>query len=268
MLGADPAPAAGRRETAVLVQPGAEPFFYPAGETGCLLLHGLSSSPVTLREMGAYLAGRQVTVAAPLLAGHGTSPADLRTKTWHDWVASADAGLAQLRAHGCRCIYLAGLSLGGAIALYLAERDPDAYAGIVVMSAPIWIPPLLQMPLRAASDMLPYFTKRFSDIADPVARAGHLTYQQLPLTAAATLIDLLAHVRVDLRRITIPALVVYARHDHLVHPMNAMQIYGGIGSHEKRLCVLHRGYHIMTVDYDKARVFTLAGDFICGSPAC
>src|SRR5438046_9958428 len=106
-------PDAGTRQRATqpLVQPGAEPFFYPGGETGCLLLHGLSPSPFTLRELGGYLAGQGITVAAPLLAGHGTSPEDLRTKTWPDWVVSAHAGLGPLRAHGCQRIFLAGLSL-------------------------------------------------------------------------------------------------------------------------------------------------------------
>ncbi len=251
-----------RPTTRPLVLPGAEPFFYPRGTTGCLLLHGLSSSPFTLREMGAALAAQDITVAAPLLAGHGTSPEDLRTKTWQDWVASAETGLHELHAHGCTRIFLAGLSLGGALSLYLAERTPDAFAGVITMSAPIWIPPLLSVPLQAVSGSLPYLGKRFSDIADPAARARQLTYQQLPLTAAAALIDLLARVQADLPRITAPALIIYSRHDHLVRPMNAMWIYSRIASRDKQLRVLHRSYHIVTVDYDKEQVFALAADFI------
>jgi len=252
----------GGRATGYLVQPGAEPFFYPGGETGCLLLHGLSSSPFTMREIGARLAADGVTVAAPLLAGHGTAPEDLRGKQWPDWVASAEAGLAQLEAHGCRRIFLAGLSLGGAIALYLAGRDPERYAGLIVMSAPVWLPPILQAPITAFSGVAPYLRKGFSDIADPVARAEQLTYERVPLTAGATLIEMLTHVRAGLPRITIPTLIIYARRDHLVHPMNSMYIYSHISARDKRLCVLHRGFHIVTVDHDKARVFSLVAEFI------
>jgi len=253
---------AGGRPTRYLIQPGAEPFFYPAGETGCLLLHGLSSSPFTMREMGAYLAELGVTVAAPLLAGHGTAPEDLRTKTWPDWVASAEAGLTPLRAHGCRRLYLAGLSLGGALSLYLAGRDPAAYAGLIVMSAPVWVPPLLRAPLAAVSGPLPYLRKGFTDIADPAARVRQLSYERVPLAAGMTLIDLLGQVRATLGRITMPALVIYARHDHLVHPMNAMYIYSHLASRDKRLLVLHRSFHIVTVDHDKDRVFAAAGEFL------
>jgi len=257
-----PAPIPRDRSTRQLVLEGAESFFYAAGPTGCLLLHGFTSSPFTMREMGAHLAASGVTVCAPLLAGHGTSPEDLRTKTWQDWVASADEGLAQLRAYGCKRIYLAGLSLGGALTLYLAARDPDAYAGMVVMSAPVWIPAMLRLPLTAVSDAVPYFNKRFSDIAEPGARVRHLTYSRIPLAAAATLIDLLAQMRPALGRITIPALIIYARHDHLVHPVNSMHIYSHIASRDKRLVVLHRGFHIVTVDRDKDRVFQLAAEFM------
>ncbi|HUS13865.1 MAG TPA: alpha/beta fold hydrolase [Chloroflexia bacterium] len=262
---ADPAPP--ERTTRHLVQPGAEPFFFPGGPAGCLLLHGLSSSPYVVRELGVHLHAAGVTVAAPLLAGHGTTPEDLRTKTWADWVASAEAGLAQLQAHGCRRVVLAGLSLGGAISLFLAARDPDAYAGLITMSAPVWIPPLLQAPLEALGGPMPYFRTGFTDIADPAADARQLTYDRVPLATGVTLIDLLAHVRAGLPRVTTPALIIYARRDHLVHPMNSMHIYSTIASAHKRLAVLHRGAHTVTVDYDKARVFHLATEFVAKLPS-
>ena len=44
--------------------------------------------------------------------------------------------------------------------------------------------------------------------------------------------------------------------------MNSMYIYSHISARDKRLCVLHRGFHIVTVDHDKARVFSLVAEFI------
>src|SRR4051812_26008702 len=79
------------------VQPGAEAFFLPGGPTGVLLTHGFTSSPAEVRPLGIYLAEQGYTVYGPLLAGHGTAPEDLRTTTWQQWVASAEAGLAELR---------------------------------------------------------------------------------------------------------------------------------------------------------------------------
>ena len=64
------------------IMPGAEPFLYEAGETGCLLVHGFTSSPSEMRGLGRYLADRGITANAGLLPGHGTSPADLQGVTW------------------------------------------------------------------------------------------------------------------------------------------------------------------------------------------
>jgi carboxylesterase len=242
--------------------PGADPFFLPGGPVGCLLLHGLSSSPASVRAMGTHLAHHGITVAGPLLAGHGTTPEQLRTTSWHDWVASADEGLAALRAHGCRKLFLAGHSLGGAISLYLAERDPAAYAGLVLMSAPIWIPPLLRMPLDAMDEMLPFLRKGFSDIADPAARDADLNYDRMPLTTSLTLIDLLTEVRAGLNRVTMPTLILYSRRDHIVPSLSSMHIYSHIPARHKRMVVLHRSFHGLPVDYDKERVWHLTTTFI------
>ncbi|MDQ2806787.1 MAG: alpha/beta fold hydrolase [Chloroflexota bacterium] len=259
-------PLPARPATRPLLMPGTEPFFLPGGATGCLLLHGLSSSPATMRDMGVALAAQGLTVAAPLLAGHGTTPEQLRGKTWPDWLASADAGLAALRAHGCRRLFIAGHSLGGALTLALAARDPLAYAGIILMSAVIWIPPLLRVPLGWVGESLPYLRKGFSDIADPAARARDLTYDRVPVTTALTLIDLLAQVRAGLPRVAAPTLILYARRDHIVPSMNSMYIYSHIAAHEKRLAVLHRSFHGITVDYDREQVWAATAAFIQAHP--
>jgi len=60
------------------------PFFFEGGPTGCLLIHGFSSSPPEMRLMGEYLAGKGLTVLGVRLAGHGTSPEDMATTAWRD----------------------------------------------------------------------------------------------------------------------------------------------------------------------------------------
>jgi carboxylesterase len=93
--------------------PGAEPFLYKAGEVGCLMLHGFTSTPFEMRGLGQYLAERGITAGAPLLAGHGTVPEDLQDTTWRDWYESVETALDIMLAQ-CKRVFLAGLSLGGA----------------------------------------------------------------------------------------------------------------------------------------------------------
>ena len=61
-------------------------FFLSGSRTGCLLLHGFTSTPAELRPLGEALHRAGYTVHAPLLPGHGTSPEDLLHITYCDWI--------------------------------------------------------------------------------------------------------------------------------------------------------------------------------------
>jgi carboxylesterase len=241
--------------------PGAEPFLYEAGEVGCLFVHGFTSSAHEMRDAALYLAGRGITAGACLLAGHGTAPEDLQGTTWHDWYASLSSALDVMLAR-CKRVYLAGLSLGGALTLYAASQRPGDLAGIIVMSAPVYLPSGVASLLRGIQKPLPFITKPYRDIEDPVARSGHVGYMKSPLDATASLVDFLSQVRAGLPGITVPALVIYSRHDHVVPSISSHHIYSQLGSHDKSMLALHRGYHIITVDYDKQKVFAAIHDFI------
>lgn len=245
-------PLAGKGETYPLIS-GAEPFLYEAGPVGCLLLHGFTATPYEMRGLARYLADRGITAGGSLLAGHGTSPEDLLTRTWHDWYSSVNEALDTMLAR-CERVYLAGLSLGGALTLYTAAHRGKDLAGIITMGAPIYIPPGLGMLLKGVQVQMPYLNKPYRDIEDPEAHINHISYSRSPSTATASLIDFVAQVRGVLPQITVPALVIYSRHDHVVPSVNSHHIYSRLGSRDKRLLALHRGFHIMTIDYDKEKV--------------
>ncbi len=248
-------------DTRYPIMPGAEPFLYKAGDVGCLLVHGFTSTPFEMQSLGRYLAERGITAGAVLLAGHGTAPEDLQGKSWHDWHASVNEALDIMLAQ-CKRVYLAGLSLGGALTLYTAARRGDDLAGIISMSAPIYLPSGLGFMLNQLKGYVPYLNKPFRDIEDPDARARHIGYPYSPSDATASLIDFLGPVRAALPQIKAPALIIYARHDHVVPSVSSHHIYARIGSKDKRMLALHRGYHIVTVDTDCEKVHAAIYSFI------
>jgi len=67
------------------------------GDTGALLIHGYLATPEEMRGLAEHLANDGLMVHAPLVAGHGTSLADLLQTTWQDWYASVEAALAGLQ---------------------------------------------------------------------------------------------------------------------------------------------------------------------------
>ena len=243
------------------IMPGAEPFLYEAGEIGCLLVHGFTSTPFEMRGLGRYLAERGITVSAPLLPGHGTSPADLQGVAWSEWHASVNAQLDEMLAM-CRRVYLVGLSLGGALSLYVAAQRGNEIAGVVAMSSPIFLPRPLGFVLNRMRRRMPYLEKRFRDIQDSAARANHVNYMSAPVDAIASLVEFLRPVRLSLPMVKVPALIIRARRDHVVPPASSRYIYRRLGSPDKRLLTLDKGFHIVTVDTAREQVYAAIYEFI------
>ena len=216
--------------------------------------------------LARYLQARGIHTHAPHLPGHGTLPEDLQGKTWQDWYASVSSALDEMWTRFDR-VYLVGLSLGGALALYAASRRGEDLAGVVAMSAPIYFPPGLPFLLMKLRPRVPFMRKPFRDIQDRRARSRHESYMSAPVDAIASVVEFAGVVRSCLPRIRVPALIIYSRRDHVVHPLNSRYIFARIGSHDKRLVALKRGFHIVTVDKDREKVYASVYEFIRGHSA-
>jgi len=75
-----------------MIIPTAEPFFFPGGPTGCLLVHGFTGTPKEMRWLGEYLASRGYSVLGVRLFAHATYPEDMIRARWYDWLASVEDG--------------------------------------------------------------------------------------------------------------------------------------------------------------------------------
>ena len=80
------------------------------------------------------LARAGYTVYCCQLAGHCGTPEELRRSTWHEWYASVEAAHDKLKEH-CDVILAGGLSMGGILALHLAQNRPDGRAGPAAVRA-------------------------------------------------------------------------------------------------------------------------------------
>ena len=118
---------------------GAEPFFKQGKKkVGVLLIHGLTATPRELLELGNYLHLKGYTVYAPLLTGHGTSPANLFAVKHQTWLRDVDKAIKVLRDN-CDEIYLLGNSFGGNLALLVGQKHRKV-KGIITLAAPFIFP--------------------------------------------------------------------------------------------------------------------------------
>jgi carboxylesterase len=247
-----------------VVLAGAEPFSFPGGDgpdgrTGVLLLHGFTGSPASMRPWGEHLAAEGFAVRGPRLPGHGTTWQDCNTTTEEDWLAEVHRAFDQLAAE-CDRVVVAGLSMGGTLAIRFAEQRPDDLAGLVLVNPSL-------MTLRRDAKLLPLLarlTPSWAPIAGDIKKPGvsELAYAKLPTRAMLALRRLWAVTRADLARISAPVLVFRSVEDHVVEPASAAALLAGISSSDVTEVLLEDSYHVATLDNDAERIFTASAAWI------
>lgn len=247
-----------------VVMHGGEPFFYPGGKTGCLLIHGFTASPQEMRFLGESLASDGYTVHGVRLFGHATTIEDMQRARWHDWLASVEDGYQLLQA-ACERIVVIGFSQGGVLALrFCAEQEVNA---LITISTPFELPPdrrlqFLRPFLRPLSALIGSIPKGAGKWVDETLAAERVAYQAYPLRSVVELDYLLADMRSHLHLVNAPLLSIHSHRDDFVPPENLAKIQAGVGSTYKEAAWVNRSYHLITSDADREFVLEYIRSFI------
>lgn len=232
---------------ASVVAASAQPWSAAGGDVGALLLHGFTGNPTSLRPLAERLAGEGMAVELPRLPGHGTHWRDLARTTWQDWAGEADAALDRLRGR-TRAVAVVGLSMGGTLALHLAQRRPADLAAIVVINPSL----TFRHPLRSVASVVGRVVPSIPGVGNDIARPGadELPYDRVPLRAAASLFAFQDQVRGTLGGVRTPLLVLTSRTDHTVPPTDSTVLLEGVASPQREQVWLERSFHVATLDHD------------------
>ncbi len=256
-----PAPAAVSEDAAPFFAgpSSAGPFSAGKEQVGVLLCHGFTGSPRSLRAWADQLLAAGFRVSLPRLPGHGTSWQDLNRTQWTDWYAVVDREFAILSAE-CRQVFVAGLSMGGGLALRLAEQHHDKIAGLVLVNPAIMLSDKRLLVLPVLRRLMPSLAGIASDIAKPQVDEGG--YSRTPLNALASQTLLWRDIRKNLAGVDQPLLIFRSLVDHVVDPSSVALICQAVSSTEVTERLLHRSYHVATMDYDAEDIFTESIEFI------
>ena len=241
------------------IMPGSEPFSSEGGPLGVLVLHGLTGTTSSVIDVAQRCARAGYTVLVPRLPGHGTSVEDMMTTTWADWSGAALTAYDELAQRTTRQAVV-GLSMGGGLSAYVAQRRADVAACVFIN--PLVKPPAPEL-LEGLAQLLDAGVGTIDAIGSDVKRAGvaELAYAATPLTCAKSLFDGVAELYQSLDLITAPSLLLSSREDHVVTSDNGDDLMALVSGPIERVW-LDDSYHVATIDNDRALVESLTRDFI------
>ena len=238
---------------------GAEPFS-AAGTNGhgVLVCHGFTGNPQSMRGLAQAFADAGFSVELPLWPGHGTSIEDMLTTSWADWSGAADVAYAELESR-CDRVVVAGLSMGGTLATWLAARHPEI-AGLVAINAAVEpaAEPLLDILRQTIDQGTTVMPAIGNDVADPSQK--ELAYDGMPVAPLLSLVEAQIALAPSLGEIRCPTLIVTSRNDHVVPPSNSDYLAEHVSGPVERV-FLDRSFHVATIDYDRDDIAARSVDF-------
>lgn len=225
-----------------------------------LLCHGFTGSPNSMRPWARYLADRGYTVRLPRLPGHGTRWQEANLTRWSDWFGEVDRSLEEL-AGRCRTVFVCGLSMGGTLALRLAEVRGTTVTGLVLVN------PSVTSERFAARYLLPLLGRvlpAWASIGNDINKPGvdEVAYTKVPLKAALSLRELWDVTRTGLPTVEQPLLLFRSRVDHVVEAVNSEIVRTETNSADLTEVVLERSWHVATLDYDAEEIFDRSAAWI------
>jgi carboxylesterase len=235
----------------------AEPFSADGGPVGVLVLHGFTGSPQTVRDWAAHLAAAGLTVRAPLLAGHGGTWQELAKTGWTNWYADACEAFLSL-SQRCSEIFVAGISMGGCLALRLAETQGPLVSGVVLVNPSL----AADTPLIALAPVLKYVLPSLRSIGGDIKKPGaaERAVKRTPVASVATLPAMWRTTAASLASVDAPVLVFRSTVDHVVGPASMKVLMAALPGAEVR--PLDDSYHVATLDNDAPEIFDGTLSFI------
>jgi len=225
-----------------------------------LLIHGFCAGPDEMKTFADLLTAKGIASFSVQLAGHGTKPEDLSGAKWEDWYESAKEGLNYVKTWNPEYLLIAGISMGGAIALMLAKEN-EGIDGMILFA-----------PAIAVEGILPKFVpilKHFmKDREIDVVKAQEqydikrTKYAREPIRAYHELFKLQKKARRSMMDVSIPTLIFHGSNDKTINHKFGKQVYDSIKSSDKQFILIEGGEHVITCHYTRAEAYPHAEAFI------
>ncbi|UJS17224.1 MAG: alpha/beta hydrolase [Candidatus Jettenia sp.] len=244
---------------------GAE-FTLRNGKPACLLIHGLCSGPILMRELGEYLYKDGHTARGILLPGHCMNMGGLSSESHYNWSEKVESEYHKL-TDTYKEVVVIGFSLGALLTLQLAVKYP--IKKMVLMGIPIFLV-REYLPMNSLIKLCKNFTQKVRTwrrkcYMESEAYSGYLyhpvdTYYSLQ--AVDDILNIIETIKPRLKDIKSPALVIHSQKDGVAAPASARYVLKNLGSANKQLVWLNQSHHYMLSGGEKSIIFDAIKNFL------
>jgi esterase/lipase len=214
---------------------------------GVVLVHGFLASPAELRQFGERLHRAGYPVFGVRLNGHGTSPWDLRDRSWENWMEPVRQGVKIMGGLADR-VCLVGFSSGGALSLILAAEAPDNLAGVVSVSTPLKFrnKNLFFVPLIHGANTITQWVPSLEGVMpfrENQSEHPHINYRNISIRGLFELRRMVDALERRLPSVLCPVTLVQGDSETVVEPRSVDLIARRLGTTKKVVHVVPSARH-------------------------
>lgn len=229
-----------------------QPVYHRGSDCGVLLIHGFTGTCAHMRPLADALAARGYTVRTINLPGHASTEADMAKADWQQWLHAAKEAAYEMMQQ-VRVFTVAGLSMGGVLALLIAQQmkvdvcvpisAPTAVKNRALPLAGLAAPFVPLIPWGPATDRHRHIDKNYD-----------FGYSGFPTAKGADLNRLIKMANRNLFSIQCPILVVQSDGDETIWQGSADAILEGVSSKVRSKLQLHGMPHVVTLTPEYASI--------------
>jgi len=225
-----------------------------------LLVHGFCAAPDELETLREFLEHRKIESFSVQVAGHGTTPEDLKHTTWEDWYSSVEEGLNLVKSWHPKHLFVAGISMGGALSTLLTSVH-EGIDGLVLIAPALKINgilpklvPILKYVMRDREVDVEKVQKQYD--------VKRTKYAREPVSAYHELFKLQKQARKIMSKITVPTIIIQGTNDKTISPENGQFAFDAISSKDKQLFMIEGGEHVITCHFTRKDAYPHIEEFV------
>ncbi|MFH1802409.1 MAG: alpha/beta fold hydrolase [archaeon] len=255
----------------VKIAENAKPFSKRRGDKVALLIHAFTWSPPEFKELGEYLVKHNISVHAPLLPGHGTSPEVLAFVKYFEWIEFLEKEISRLEQE-YKEIYLIGDSFGGNLALLLTKKSKKV-KGVITMGTPMVFrrERFLKWAFFIIKRIKIFQRKSYSAKRTQANEGKAHFYMSVPIRTVSQMLKIVFLSREELSSVKVPVMCAYAGLKPLEDEMSAKflldkesaeHIMENVSSKHKYLRPINTPFHTILFDKKASKFFHYFISFI------